>query len=59
MRHIERRVAQNKTTEFVDAEQDILAAIKWAGLNYPQAKLILWGSSYSSSLALRGCRRES
>ena len=46
-------VAQNKTTEFVDAEQDILAAIKWAGLNYPQAKLILWGSSYSSSLALR------
>ena len=46
-------VAQNKKTEFVDAEKDMLAAIKWAGKNYPQAKLILWGSSYSSSLAMR------
>ena len=46
-------VAQNNSTEFVDAEKDMMAAVKWARKNYPKAKLILWGSSYSSSLALR------
>ena len=46
-------VAQKKTTEFVDAEKDIIAAIKWTRKNYPESKLILWGSSYSSSLTLR------
>lgn len=46
-------VVQGKTTEFVDAERDMIAAIKWSQKNYPKAKLILWGSSYSSSLALR------
>lgn len=48
-----RAIAQNKTTEFVDAEADIIAAINWARKNYPEAKMILWGSSYSSSLVLR------
>lgn len=46
-------VVQNKATDFVDAERDMIAAIKWSQKNYPKAKLILWGSSYSSSLALR------
>ncbi len=48
-----RAIAQNKTTEFVDAEADIIVAINWARKNYPEAKMILWGSSYSSSLVLR------
>ena len=36
-------VAQNNSTEFVDAEKDMMAAVKWARKNYPKAKLILWG----------------
>lgn len=45
--------AANKGTDYVDAEQDILAAIKWVRANQAQGKVILWGSSYSSALALR------
>ncbi len=42
-----------KATEFVDAEQDIVAALKWAKQRNPDSKIILWGSSYSSALSLR------
>lgn len=42
-----------KQTGFVDAEQDIIAAIKYARDNHAEGKVILWGSSYSSALALR------
>jgi len=45
--------AANQKTEYVDAEQDILAAINWVRTNQAQGKVILWGSSYSSALALR------
>lgn len=38
-------------TEFLDAEQDMTAAIDYLYNRYNQ-KVILWGSSYSSSLAL-------
>jgi dienelactone hydrolase len=39
---------------FPDAEVDILSAIKYVKQNYTKAsKLMLWGSSYSSSLVLK------
>ena len=46
------RVAK-KGTDFPDAEQDIITAIKWAKENQADGKLILWGSSYSAALVLR------
>jgi dienelactone hydrolase len=42
---------RNKPVEFLDAEQDIIAAIIFANKKFGQ-KVILWGSSYSSALAL-------
>ena len=45
--------AASKGVSYVDAEQDIIAALKYAKANYADNKVILWGSSYSSSLALR------
>lgn len=42
-----------KGTGFVDAEQDMIAAIKYVRANHSDGKLILWGSSYSSALSLR------
>jgi pimeloyl-ACP methyl ester carboxylesterase len=39
------------STEYVDAEQDIIAAINYGAEKYGK-KVILWGSSYSSTLAL-------
>ncbi len=47
----QRAKTQGKTTEFLDAEQDIVAAVDFMNKKYNQ-KVILWGSSYSSSLAL-------
>lgn len=44
-------VKQHKPTEYLDAEQDILAAIDYVYKKY-QRPVILWGSSYSSTLAL-------
>ena len=41
----------NKPTEYLDAEQDIIAAINYVYKKY-QKPIILWGSSYSSTLAL-------
>lgn len=39
------------SVEFVDAEQDIIAAINYASKRYNK-NIILWGSSYSATLAL-------
>ena len=47
-----RAVAENKRHSFADAEQDILAAVKYVKANLADGKLLLWGSSYSSSLVL-------
>ncbi len=44
---------QDKGGTYVDAEPDIVAAVKYAKENYAEGKLILWGSSYSSALVLR------
>lgn len=45
--------AASKGVEYVDAEQDMVAAIEYAKQTYAKGKLILWGSSYSSALAIR------
>lgn len=39
-----------KPTQFVDALQDIQAALDYVKANYAKGTFILWGSSYSSSL---------
>ena len=41
-----------KGTTYLDAVQDIQAAIDFAFANYASSKIILWGSSYSASLSL-------
>lgn len=40
-----------KSTKMMDAEPDLVAAVDWAAERYGK-KVILWGSSYSSTLAL-------
>ncbi len=55
------KAAQKKGlgTGFLDARQDIIAALKLARKQYAQGKLLLWGSSYSSALALQIAGTES
>ena len=48
-----RAKAANKGDSYLDAEQDIVAAVKYAKAKYAKGKFVLWGSSYSSSLVLR------
>lgn len=45
--------ALGKSTEFPDAEPDMIKAIQYAKANYAKGKLIIWGSSYSSSLVIK------
>ena len=45
--------AAQKGQDYVDAEQDIVAAVNYAKKNLSKGKLIIWGSSYSSALVLR------
>ena len=42
-----------KGVDFPDAEQDMVAALKWVKANHAQGKVVLWGSSYSAALSLR------
>ena len=44
-------VTQGKSYEFIDAKQDIIAAVDWAKSKYNK-NVILLGSSYSASLVL-------
>lgn len=46
-----RAIEQGKEYDYLNAEQDMVAAVNWA---YEKSKrpVILWGSSYSSTLAL-------
>ncbi|MBK7128923.1 MAG: hypothetical protein IPM74_02930 [Crocinitomicaceae bacterium] len=46
-----RALEQNKPTDFLDAEKDIVAAIEWAYAKY-QKPVIILGSSYSSTLCV-------
>ena len=50
---MKRAAAESKGTQFLDAEQDMIAALKYAKKNYAKGKLLLWGSSYSAALTLR------
>ncbi len=43
--------AKGLGTEYLDAAQDIESAIEWLNENKKPSKLIMWGSSYSSTLA--------
>jgi len=46
-------VKKGKPTAFIDAIQDIDAAVKFVKQTYNPKKIILWGSSYSSALVLK------
>ena len=49
-----KRAKENKKkTEFVDAFQDVSAAVDYVKTTYSPDKIIIWGSSYSSSLVLK------
>jgi len=48
-----RATTAKKPVTYVDAEQDMVAAVAYARENYATGKLILWGSSYSAALTLR------
>ena len=47
---------QNKGMQYWDAEQDVVAAVRYA--NKKSKKVILWGSSYSASLVLKVAQEE-
>ncbi|MEM8896355.1 MAG: alpha/beta hydrolase [Bacteroidota bacterium] len=42
-----------KETKYLDAYQDIVAVVDHVRANYAKGRVIIWGSSYSSSLVLR------
>ena len=41
------------TTRYVDALPDIIAALQYAHKQYPDSRVIAWGSSYSAALVLK------
>lgn len=45
--------AENKSTDYADAEQDIVAAVVWIRKQGYTGRLTLWGSSYSAALAFK------
>jgi len=49
----QRATKLGKPTDYVDALQDMKSAVKYVKLRYKKAKLIIWGSSYSASLAIK------
>lgn len=40
-------------THYSDALPDVIAALRYAHKNYPNSKIIAWGSSYSAALVLK------
>lgn len=49
----QRAVAEGKETTYLDAFQDIEATVAYVKKVYSPKKIIIWGSSYSSSLVLK------
>ncbi|MEN8187889.1 MAG: alpha/beta hydrolase [Bacteroidota bacterium] len=49
--HLE-AVKLKKATEYIDAIPDVEAALRYVKKNFTPKKVIIWGSSYSSSLVL-------
>ncbi len=45
-------VALGRAVDFLAAYQDMEAALRYVREKFPESKVILWGSSYSASLAL-------
>jgi pimeloyl-ACP methyl ester carboxylesterase len=43
---------KNKKTRYVDALPDILSSLHYIKNQYPESKIIAWGSSYSAALVL-------
>lgn len=43
---------EDKSTQFLDAQQDMVAALNYAHEELAEGKVILWGSSYSAALSL-------
>lgn len=48
-----RAVKEDKATDYIAAYIDMEAALKYSKENYAKGKLIVWGSSYSSSLVIK------
>lgn len=48
-----RAKAAGRGTGYLDAEQDLEAALRYARARYARGKLLGWGSSYSAALVLR------
>ncbi len=48
-----RATEANKSTTYLAALQDMVAALKFVKANYIQGKLLVWGSSYSASLVIK------
>ena len=46
-------VRESLRTDYLDSEKDIIAALTFLKINLKAKKLIIWGSSYSASLALK------
>jgi protein-L-isoaspartate(D-aspartate) O-methyltransferase len=46
-------VELRKPTNYIDALQDMGSAVKYVRSRYKRAKVIIWGSSYSASLAIK------
>jgi pimeloyl-ACP methyl ester carboxylesterase len=44
---------KGKSTKYLDALHDMMAAVYYGRAHFPDAKLIIWGSSYSSALVLK------
>ncbi|HEU4588536.1 MAG TPA: alpha/beta hydrolase [Gemmatimonadales bacterium] len=49
----QRAKAAGRGTDFLDAEQDLEAAIRYVRARYARGKVLGWGSSYSAALVLR------
>lgn len=48
-----RATKADKATEYLDAYQDLQAALNYAHRNFARGKLIIWGSSYSAALVIK------
>ncbi len=49
----QRAKAKNKGTDYIDAYPDMEGALLYVRQRFPKSKIIVWGSSYSSSLVFR------
>jgi alpha-beta hydrolase superfamily lysophospholipase len=50
---VQRAEGAKKSTTYLDALQDVEAAINYSKEHYAKGKLIIWGSSYSASFVLK------